>query len=546
VFELESMRPELPDFRELDPVGAVYARSLDAPNQIFSGTNGIPGVTPRTVDFGIDYHASFWVTKPGRYEFMMVSDDGGRLQIDDQQVIDLDGLHTARTRVGTITLDVGWHTVHVPYYQGAPSAVALMLWVNPPNGQWQIFDLGDFLPPGTPRAAATQQASAIHPPLPAASASPLPSSAYLDAPHPVAAGSAAAIPPIALGRPIAPAARTYLTVALNLLEQHAFDPSKIDWKALRAQAFRDAAGAQTPAGTYPAINAACLQLGRTRQCSAFDPSYSAPPEILAALQDQVTAAQPGPAEAANASSPSLFSGRSQPGGKLLAGIGDEKFAYVVVSPCIGGDAYLDLCAAQLRLLLMKMASANPAGWIVDLRGDSGGDLWRPLVALGPLLDGGTVGYLKVPHGGEPWIYDTNAISTQISEMGIVGDETYSRVLWRMPGPHFDVAPRPVAVLIDHGTAGSGETLAIAFAGRKDERSFGTPTPPVGTDPGNEVVWPLSDRATLRMPKGIAEDRHSHAYPNGVRPDVVVSMDSLTAIDSDPVVHAAEAWIETVR
>jgi hypothetical protein len=116
VFELESMRPELPDFRELDPVGAVYARSLDVPNQIFSGTNGIPGVTPRTVDFGIDYHASFWVTKPGRYEFMMVSDDGGRLQIDDQQVIDLDGLHTARTRVGTITLDVGWHTVHVPYY----------------------------------------------------------------------------------------------------------------------------------------------------------------------------------------------------------------------------------------------------------------------------------------------------------------------------------------------------------------------------------------------------------------------------------------------
>jgi carboxyl-terminal processing protease len=545
VFELQSMRPELPDFRDLDPVGAVYTRSLDVPNQIFSGTKGIPGVTPRTVDFGIDYHASFWVTNPGRYEFMMVSDDGARLQIDDKQIIDLDGLHTARTRVGTITLDVGPHTMHVPYYQGAPSAVALLLWVNPPNGQWQILNLGDFLPPSTPRPSATEQASAMHLPLRVASAPPLPPSAPLNAPHPVAAGSAAAIPPISPGQPIAPAARTYLTAALNLLEQHAFDPSKIDWKALRAQAFRDAAGAQTPAGTYPAINAACLQLGRTRQCSAFDPSYSAPPEILAMVQDQATAAQAGSGEDANDSSPSPFPGRSQPDGKLLPGVGGDKFAYVAVSTCSGGEAHLDLCAAQLRLLLVKMASANPAGWIVDLRGNSGGELWRPLVALGPLLDGGTVGYLKVPQGGEPWIYAANAISTQISEMGIVGDETYSRVLWSMPGPHFDVPPRPVAVLIDHGTAGAGESLAIAFAGRKDERSFGTPTQG-GSDPGNGGVWPLSDGATLKMPKGIAEDRHGHTYPNGVRPDVLISMEDLASSDRDSVLQAAEAWIETVH
>ena len=195
---------------------------------------------------------------------------------------------------------------------------------------------------------------------------------------------------------------------------------------------------------------------------------------------------------------------------------------------------------------MKMASANPAGWIVDLRGDSGGDLWRPLVALGPLVDGGTVGYLKGPHGGEPWIYAANAISTQISEMENSGyDETYSRVFWSMPGPHLDVPPRPVAVLIDHGAAGMGESLALAFAGRKDERSFGAPT--LGRmDPENGVVWPLSDGATLRMPRGIAEDRHGHTYPNGFRPDVVVSTDSLAAVDNDPVVHTAEAWIETVR
>jgi hypothetical protein len=152
VFELEATFVKLPDFRNLDPIGAVYARSLDVPNQTFSGTNGIPGVTPRTVDFGIDYHASFWVTVPGSYQFIMVSDDGALLQIDDTQVIDLDGLHMAQVRAGTVKLDAGRHSIHVPYYQGAPSAVALELWVKPPQGKWQFFDLGDYQPPAAPPA----------------------------------------------------------------------------------------------------------------------------------------------------------------------------------------------------------------------------------------------------------------------------------------------------------------------------------------------------------------------------------------------------------
>jgi hypothetical protein len=147
VFELRSMLDQLPNFSDLDPIGAVYTRSLDVPNQTFSGTNGIPGVTPRTVDFGIDYYASFWVTRPGTYHFLMVSDDGALLQIDGARVIDLDGLHMATIRAGAVTLEAGRHTIHVPYYQGAPSAVALELWVMPPGGQWQFFDLAHYQPP---------------------------------------------------------------------------------------------------------------------------------------------------------------------------------------------------------------------------------------------------------------------------------------------------------------------------------------------------------------------------------------------------------------
>ena len=107
VYELPKTSDALPDFRELDPIGSLYTSTLDVPDQAFSNTSGIPGVTPRTNLFGIDYHGAFWVENPGEYQFLMVSDDGAILRVDDKKVIDLDGLHMARGRLGGIHLDGG-------------------------------------------------------------------------------------------------------------------------------------------------------------------------------------------------------------------------------------------------------------------------------------------------------------------------------------------------------------------------------------------------------------------------------------------------------
>jgi len=145
VYELHANVIRLPDFRELDPIGSIYSYSLAIPNQIFEGTNGIPGVTDRTIWFGVDYRANFWIRNAGIYEFRMTSDDGAMLQIDDRRVIALDNLHSALTKEGHITLDAGRHSIHVPYYEGTPYAVALSLWVRDPGEKdWKIFDLRDF------------------------------------------------------------------------------------------------------------------------------------------------------------------------------------------------------------------------------------------------------------------------------------------------------------------------------------------------------------------------------------------------------------------
>ena len=148
VYELQHASSSLPDFRELDPIGALYNTSLDVPNQTFSNTSGIPGVTPRTNLFGIDYHGSFWVRTPGEYQFLMASDDGAILQIDDKIIVNLDGLHSVAAASGRIYLDAGQHTIHVPYYQGAVDSVTLELWVKPPSANgWILFNLDDYRAP---------------------------------------------------------------------------------------------------------------------------------------------------------------------------------------------------------------------------------------------------------------------------------------------------------------------------------------------------------------------------------------------------------------
>jgi len=160
VYELPVASTRLPNFRELDPIGSVYAPSLDVPNQFFSNSSGIPGVTPRTNLFGIDYHASFWIHSPGEYRFRLAADDGAVLQIDDREIINLDGLHSVDSAAARVQLDAGLHTIHVPYYQGAVTSVALELWVKPPGAtKWSIFDLNDFQPP----APASQGTASEHP-----------------------------------------------------------------------------------------------------------------------------------------------------------------------------------------------------------------------------------------------------------------------------------------------------------------------------------------------------------------------------------------------
>jgi hypothetical protein len=86
IYHIPKDTARLPDFEKLKPVGSIYTSSLNIPPQDFR--DGFPGVTKRFEWFAIDYTGRFWIDKPGLYTFVLTSDDGARLYIDGQLIID--------------------------------------------------------------------------------------------------------------------------------------------------------------------------------------------------------------------------------------------------------------------------------------------------------------------------------------------------------------------------------------------------------------------------------------------------------------------------
>jgi hypothetical protein len=148
VYHIPKNSKVIPDLRKIKPQGKIYVSSLNVPLRDF--TEGFPGVTKRQEWFAIDYTGRFWIEKPGLYGFELASDDGSRLYIDSQIVVDNDGIHPLATRSGIVELGGGIHTIRVLYFQGPRLQVALMLQIAAPHEELKIFSTDEYKPPANP------------------------------------------------------------------------------------------------------------------------------------------------------------------------------------------------------------------------------------------------------------------------------------------------------------------------------------------------------------------------------------------------------------
>ncbi len=93
-------------------------------NDMFDSIPKISGVNenisiPKNVyldNFGLVFEGLVFVKKAGIYTFHIASDDGSRVYVSDEMIIDNDGIHGANWVQGKIALNPGYHYIRVEYF----------------------------------------------------------------------------------------------------------------------------------------------------------------------------------------------------------------------------------------------------------------------------------------------------------------------------------------------------------------------------------------------------------------------------------------------
>ncbi len=67
--------------------------------------------------FAYDFNTLIKIPKKGVYRFYTYSDDGSRLFVDGQEVVDNDGGHSARRVTGEVALEEGFHELRILYFE---------------------------------------------------------------------------------------------------------------------------------------------------------------------------------------------------------------------------------------------------------------------------------------------------------------------------------------------------------------------------------------------------------------------------------------------
>jgi len=91
---------------------------------------GLAGVRD---NFVVELRGHLHAGRPGRYSFLITSDDGARLFVGDRLVVENDGIHPETTRDGEVDLAVGIHPLRIEYFE-AGGGEELDLEVIPPRG----------------------------------------------------------------------------------------------------------------------------------------------------------------------------------------------------------------------------------------------------------------------------------------------------------------------------------------------------------------------------------------------------------------------------
>ena len=290
---------------------------------------------------------------------------------------------------------------------------------------------------------------------------------------------------------------SHLEMLLNLMQRDAAYTQKVEWTRVRAEVFATAAQATTIRGAYPAIEIALRALNDHGSHYQGSDGTLIGPSPVGGCTDAPSSPPPLPAN----------------------------IGYVRIDGCDCAGTAADEFATSLQQAIRAADRPGLAGWIVDLRGNLGGNMWPMIAGVGPVLGDGIIGWI-VYNNRE---YEREYRNGESLSLG----EAFARAA----NPYTLQQPLPrVAVLTNRAVASSGEAIVVYFRGRPGTRSFGTATC------GHHHLlnsYPFANGATLVLTTSVHADRTKTEYAGPITPDEVVA-------DSADAVQRAATWLVSGR
>ncbi|WP_126766595.1 S41 family peptidase [Aliidiomarina iranensis] len=284
---------------------------------------------------------------------------------------------------------------------------------------------------------------------------------------------------------------SYLSTGFDFIQQTAIDKETIDWIVLREEVFTAAQGAQEAEDTYPALRIAIAHLND--QHSYLHTSWD-----IQRNREIVNLPR---------------------GEKLTDGISLLAIPTHVDQSDEVSRSYISAAHHFIRQVV------GSCGWVIDLRGNRGGNQGPMIISLAPFLPSGLDSYIWSPTSGVSYLYSRSfAEHSSFSYLFSLSK--------RFPNALKD---KPVAVLIDRNTGSSGEATLVQFLGRANTKTFGTRTS--GASSNIHIMY-MTDGAILGVANGYFVDREGKVYRNGIEPDI--------ALGDRNIIDEVTSWLEEVH
>ena len=289
--------------------------------------------------------------------------------------------------------------------------------------------------------------------------------------------------------------QAYLDELLKIMQTYSINTKGIDWASVRGEVSAAAGAATTIPDTYPAIGVALRLLNDEQSYYTGRDGRTIGPAPV------------GGCQAATPATPTL----------------PNAIAYVKVGPCDCDGDLATQFAESVQRAIRDADRPGLVGWIVDLRGNFGGNMWPMIAGIGPVLGESIIGWI---------VYNDREYEREYVNGGA---QSFGDVFARVASPYKLMREWPkVAVLTDGVVASSGEAITVYFRGRPNTRSFGTPTC------GHhhlQQFFRLSDGATLGLAVSQHADRTKKQYASRIEPDEIIA-------NPEAAVSRAVVWLQS--